>query len=63
MDVKAVLKATFKTNGVPTILRSDNGPEFIAHDLGEWLAEQGVFSTGHLRLKDVSEGVELSLSV
>jgi len=42
MDVKAVLKAAFNTNGVPMILRSDNGPEFIAHDLGEWLAEQGV---------------------
>ncbi|MGY2895835.1 transposase InsO family protein [Deinococcus sp. UYEF24] len=42
MDVKAVLKAAFKTNGIPTILRSDNGPEFIAHDLGEWLAEQRV---------------------
>jgi len=42
MDVKAVLKAAFKTNGVPMILRSDNGPEFIAHDLGDWLTEQGV---------------------
>ena len=42
MDVKAVLKAAFKTNGIPTILRSDNGPEFIAQDLGDWLAEQGV---------------------
>ena len=41
IDVKAVLKAAFNTNGVPMILRSDNGPEFIAHDLGEWLAEQG----------------------
>ena len=42
MDVKAALRAAFKTNGVPTILRSDNGPEFIAHDLGEWLTAQGV---------------------
>ena len=38
----AVLEAAFKTNGVPTILRSDNGPEFIAHDVGEWLTAQGV---------------------
>ena len=42
MDVKAVLKTAFKTNGVPMILRSDNGLEFIAHDLGEWLTAQGV---------------------
>ena len=35
IDVKAVLKATFKTNGVPTILRSDDSPEFIAHDPGD----------------------------
>ncbi|WP_344982381.1 integrase core domain-containing protein, partial [Deinococcus rubellus] len=42
MDVKAVLKAAFKTFGSPTILRSDNGPEFIAHDLGAWLTAQGV---------------------
>jgi len=41
-DVKAVLKAAFKTFGRPTILRSDNGPEFVAHDLGEWLTAQGV---------------------
>ncbi|WP_185974805.1 integrase core domain-containing protein [Deinococcus detaillensis] len=36
------LKAAFKTFGSPTILRSDNGPEFIAHDLGAWLTAQGV---------------------
>jgi len=42
MDVNAVLKAAFKTNGVSTILRSDNGPEFSAHDSSDWLTEQGV---------------------
>jgi putative transposase len=27
--------------GVPEHLRSDNGPEFVAHDLRKWLAEIG----------------------
>jgi len=27
--------------GVPEYLRSDNGPEFVAHDLRKWLADTG----------------------
>jgi transposase InsO family protein len=38
MDVLAWL---FATRGVPQHLRSDNGPEFIAHRVQKWLAEQG----------------------
>jgi putative transposase len=41
-DVRAELERLFEQNGKPTVLRSDNGREFIAASLGDWLAEQGV---------------------
>ncbi len=40
-DVKAILLRLFRLYGVPRHLRSDNGPEFIAKALKEWLAERG----------------------
>lgn len=40
-DVKAVLRRLFRRYGVPRFLRSDNGPEFIAQALKDWLAERG----------------------
>jgi putative transposase len=36
------LELLFEQHGKPEVLRSDNGREFIAASLGEWLAEQGV---------------------
>jgi putative transposase len=41
-DVKAELEQLFARHGRPRLLRSDNGREFIAASLGEWLDEQGV---------------------
>lgn len=40
--VKRILQELFVKWGVPTCLKSDNGPEFIAKDIQEWLAETGV---------------------
>ena len=42
MDVKVVLDEVIKERGAPHFLRSDNGSEFIARDLGIWLAVQDV---------------------
>jgi transposase InsO family protein len=42
--VAQVLERTFATAGRPKILRSDNGREFIAETLAEWLTGQGVVS-------------------
>ena len=36
--VIGVLAGLFATHGAPRYLRSDNGPEFIAHALQAWLA-------------------------
>ena len=36
-DVQECLTELFCSHGVPVHLRSDNGPEFIAHALREWL--------------------------
>jgi putative transposase len=41
-DVMAELERLFDQHGKPKVLRSDNGREFIAETLGEWLAKQGV---------------------
>ncbi len=41
-DVIVELERLFAQHGKPQVLRSDNGREFIAATLGDWLAEQGV---------------------
>jgi putative transposase len=40
--VIAVLEYLFAVRGVPGFVRSDNGPEFIAKAIKQWLAEGGV---------------------
>jgi transposase InsO family protein len=47
-DVAIVLQAAFRRSGRPNRLRSDNGPEFIAGSLGEFLATE---QTESLRIK------------
>lgn len=37
-----VLVDLFRIRGVPKHIRSDNGPEFIAHAIRQWLAKAGV---------------------
>ena len=41
-DVIESLRHLFAIRGAPTFIRSDNGPEFIARAIREWLAESGV---------------------
>ena len=41
-DVLARLAELFVYRGVPEHIRSDNGPEFTAHAVREWLARMGV---------------------
>jgi putative transposase len=43
-DVRLTLEALFKDYGIPLYLRSDNGSEFIAQCLQDWLKEQGTSS-------------------
>jgi putative transposase len=40
-DVLRTLRRLFMAKGWPAFLRSDNGPEFIAHDLRTWLMAAG----------------------
>ena len=40
-EVISELERLFERHGKPQLLRSDNGREFIADSLGEWLAEPG----------------------
>ena len=42
VDVIMVLEAAIARYGAPKHLRSDNGPEFIAHAIVEWLARQKI---------------------
>lgn len=39
--VIAALKPLFASRGVPSFIRSDNGPEFIATEVKTWLQESG----------------------
>jgi transposase InsO family protein len=41
-DVIRTLDHLFRIHGAPEYLRSDNGPEFIANAIKQWLAESGV---------------------
>ncbi len=41
-DVLAVLEQVMRQRGVPGYLRSDNGPEFVAHAVQRWLRTQQV---------------------
>ena len=41
-DVIDTLSELFVMRGVPRHIRSDNGPEFIAHALRRWLGQVGV---------------------
>jgi putative transposase len=43
--VIATLEQVIKERGKPTFLRTDNGPEFIAHDLEEWTKKHGITHT------------------
>jgi len=42
VKVIEVLERVFRLHGFPLYLRSDNGPEFIAQAIQEWLAQQGI---------------------
>ncbi len=41
-DVIQTLRELFAVRGAPQFMRSDNGPEFIAQAVRDWLAESGV---------------------
>ena len=41
-DVIQVLQYLFEVRGAPQFIRSDNGPEFIAHAIKKYLADSGV---------------------
>ena len=44
-DVSEVLAGLMLLNGTPEYLRSDNGPEFTAKKIREWLQKAGVITT------------------
>jgi transposase InsO family protein len=41
-EIAGELELLFAKHGRPNVMRSDNGREFIAASLGEWLERQGV---------------------
>ena len=42
VDVIAVLEAAIARYGGPEYLRSDNGPEFIAYSIKDWLGKAAI---------------------
>ena len=41
-DVVETLRQLFAVRGAPMFIRSDNGPEFVARAVRDWLAASGV---------------------
>ena len=41
VDVITVVEAAIERYGAPEHIRSDNGPEFIAYAIQDWLSDQG----------------------
>ena len=41
-DVVRVLEQLVEVHGAPGVIKSDNGPEFVARKVQEWMAERGV---------------------
>ena len=41
-DVIRLVRAAIAEHGAPEFIRSDNGPEFVAQELQQWLAEQAI---------------------
>ncbi len=41
-DVKDVLESAMEKYGRPEHIRSDNGPEFVAHEIQTWLKAEGI---------------------
>ena len=37
------LKSTFATYGIPSSIRTDNGPQFVSGEFREFLKEHGIF--------------------
>ena len=44
VSVRRILSRLFEERGAPKYLRSDNGPEFVAHSLTVWLRVSGTES-------------------
>lgn len=44
VDVLAVVEAAMERHGVPGHIRSDNGPEFIAYKIQDWMKEKKIKS-------------------
>lgn len=44
VDVLAVVEAAMERHGVPGHIRSDNGPEFIAYKIQDWMKEKEIKS-------------------
>ena len=64
-DVVATLASLFRSRGEPAFIRSDNGPEFIAKAVKQWLEASGVrdplhragISVGERLLGDVHQSL------
>ena len=52
-DVLRVLEAAMREHGSPEHIRSDNGPEFVAYAIEDWMQQHGVITARLVRLGQV----------